>query len=142
MIGRIVVDTSVLVGAFIGPAGPNRALLRLCLEKRVRPLIGTPLFLEYESVLQRDRIQALCPLSPDETLQLFQAFLSCCEWVSTYYTWRPNLRDEGDNHLIELAVAGNAGFLVTQNLRDFRGAELLFPNLAVMRPEEFIRRFD
>ena len=108
----------------------------------MQPLMGTPLFLEYESVLQRDRIQELCPLFPDEVLQLLQAFLACSEWVSTYYTWRPNLRDEGDNHLIELAVAGNASFLVTQNVKDFQGAELLFPSFAVTRPEEFIRRYD
>ena len=27
-------------------------------------------------------------------------------WVTVYYGWRPNLSDEGDNHLIELALAG------------------------------------
>ena len=139
---RIVVDTSVFVGALIGPTGPSRALVRLCLERRVQPLMGNPLFLEYESVLHRDRIQELCPLSSDEVQQLLQAFLACSEWVATYYTWRPNLRDEGDNHLIELAVAGNASFLVTQNVRDFQRAELLFPSFSAIRPEEFIRRYD
>ena len=39
---------------------------------------------------------------------MFHSFLSLCEWVPVYYLWRPNLRDEGDNHLIELAVAGRA----------------------------------
>ena len=29
-------------------------------------------------------------------------------WVRVYYLWRPNLPDEADNHLVELAVAGNA----------------------------------
>ena len=31
-------------------------------------------------------------------------------------TWRPNLPDEADNHLIELGVAAQA--IVTRNLRD------------------------
>jgi predicted nucleic acid-binding protein len=38
-------------------------------------------------------------------------------WVTVYYGWRPNLPDEGDNHLIELALAGAAQVIVTHNLR-------------------------
>lgn len=26
-------------------------------------------------------------------------------WTRIYFGWRPNLRDEADNHLVELAVA-------------------------------------
>jgi predicted nucleic acid-binding protein len=53
--------------------------------------------------------------------------------------WRPNLKDEADNHLIELAVAGNAQIIVTKNVKDFQNAELVFPNLSILRPEEIIR---
>ena len=38
---------------------------------------------------------------------------------SVYYRWRPNLRDEADNHLIELTVACGADYLVTRNIKDF-----------------------
>jgi predicted nucleic acid-binding protein len=41
-----------------------------------------------------------------------------------YFGWRPNLPDEADNHLVELAVAGRASFVVTRNLRDLTRAEL------------------
>ena len=51
-----------------------------------------------------------------------------------YYSWRPNLRDEGDNHLIELAVAGGADMIVTNSVRDFRGAELRFGSIRVVEP--------
>jgi hypothetical protein len=34
------------------------------------------------------------------------------------------LRDEGDNHLIGLAVAGGATHVARRNLRDLRNAEL------------------
>ena len=44
-----------------------------------------------------------------------------------------------DNHLIELAVAGNAQIIVTKNVKDFQNAELVFPNLSILRPEEIIR---
>ena len=59
-----------------------------------------------------------------------------------YYLWRPNLPDEGDNHILELAVAGGAESIVTQNIRDFRRSELRFPGIAVLTPEEFLQRLN
>lgn len=54
-----------------------------------------------------------------------------------YYIWRPNLPDEADNHLIELAVAGGADLIVTRNLRDIQRGELQFPPLRIISPEAF-----
>lgn len=49
---------------------------------------------------------------------------------------RPNLRDEADNHLIELAVAGGADFIVTRNLRNLQAAEL---RLRIVSPDLFLK---
>ena len=54
--------------------------------------------------------------------------------VSVYYLWRPNLPDEADNHVVELAVAGDAEAIVTHNTRDFCRNELRFPGLTVVTP--------
>ncbi len=70
---------------------------------------------------------------------LLSSFISVSQWISIYYLWRPNLKDEADNNLIELAVAGNAQIIVTKNVKDFRNAELVFPNLLILKPEEIIR---
>ena len=56
-----------------------------------------------------------------------------------YYLWRPNVPDESDNHLVELAVAGGAEFIVTRNLRDLGRMELRFPRLRVLSPEDFLK---
>ena len=58
-----------------------------------------------------------------------------------FYNWRPNLRDEADNHLIELAIAGNAETIVTRNIRDFTGMDLSFPDLQIITPEDFIKEY-
>jgi uncharacterized protein len=136
---KIVVDTSVFVSALIGPCGPSREVIRQCLQEKYSPLMGLNLFCEYESVISRKSILAQCPLSRAEILKLLQAFLSVCEWVNIYYLWRPNLRDEADNHLIELAIAGNARFLVTNNLKDFQNTQLVFPNLVTTSPQDLLR---
>ncbi len=52
--------------------------------------------------------------------------------------WRPNLRDEADNHLMDLAVAANARYLVTSNVRDFVGGELRFDQVKIIEPAKLI----
>ncbi|MFM7218894.1 MAG: putative toxin-antitoxin system toxin component, PIN family [Nodosilinea sp.] len=140
MAARIVIDTSVFISALMGPAGPSRELIRRCLMGDYQPLMGNALFCEYESVITRDSLLTQCPLTQPEILALFQALTSVSKWVSIYYAWRPNLKDEADNHLIELAVAGNAEVIVTNNLKDLRNSELLFPNLMILKPEDVLRR--
>jgi putative PIN family toxin of toxin-antitoxin system len=138
MIETGVVDTSVFAGALIGRAGHSRQVIRACLERRLFPLMGQALFLEYEAVLGRDHLFLTSPLTRTERHELFEAFLSVCEWVQVYFTWRPNLPDEADNHIVELAVAGGAALIITNNVRDFRRGELRFPGLRVLTPAEFM----
>jgi len=102
--------------------------------------MGHKLFLEMESVMGRETLFRRSPVTTAERLSLWRAFLSVCRWVEVYYLWRPNLADEDDNHLLELAVAGGAEFVVTKNTRDFQRSELLFPQVQVIKPEEFVRR--
>jgi uncharacterized protein len=137
---RIVVDTSVFVAAMNSAGGGARLVLRSCLEGRCKALMGDKLFSEYEEVLGRVEPFAACPLSPAERAELLDAFLSVCDWIPVFFLWRPNLRDEGDNHLIELAVAGGATSLITHNVKDFRQGELRFPQIAIETPGDFLKR--
>ncbi|MEO5915899.1 MAG: putative toxin-antitoxin system toxin component, PIN family [Luteolibacter sp.] len=138
MPAKIVVDTSVFIAAILSPAGENREIVRACLLGKVRPLMGAALFHEYEDVLSRPELMAKSPISASERKALLGAFLSVADWVKIYFLWRPNLPDEADNHLIELALAGSAETIVTNNLADLRNGELRFPGLNILSPRQFL----
>lgn len=134
----IVLDTNVFISACLG-GGAGNAVVRACLEGKCYPLMGAALYAEYEDVLGRSEWAAKSPLTVEERRELFRIFLASCSWTRVYYGWRPNLPDEADNHLIELAVAGGAECIVTRNLRDLAGGELLFPGLRFMDPVNFLK---
>jgi putative PIN family toxin of toxin-antitoxin system len=136
---RIVIDTSVIVNALIGAAGPARVVLRRCISGAYRPLMSNALFVEIESVQARDNVRARCPLGSGEIRELLNAFYAACRWVPIYFLWRPNLPDEDDNFLVELAIAGGANRIVTSNARDLRDPELRFPGLEIITPAELLQ---
>ena len=134
----VVVDTSVFVAALRSAGGGSRQVLRLCLRRELQPLMGHKLFLEYGDVLGRPAAFRGSPVSAEDVRELFAGFLAVCRWTSVYYLWRPNLPDEGDNHVIELAVAGGAEAVITHNTADFAG-ELRFPQVKVLTPAQFLQ---
>lgn len=133
-----VIDTNIFIGACLGTGAPSR-VIAACLAGQVKPLMGTALLNEYEDVLAREALFAGCRLTVAERHELLDIYLASCEWVRVYYAWRPNLPDEGDNHLVELAVAGGASRIVTRNLRDLTRGELRFPQLHCLGPEDFLK---
>ena len=134
-----MVDTNVLVSAILSPDGAAREVLRQCLAGHARPLVGNALFLEYEDVLAREALFTAASITSSDRAALLEALLSVCEWVDITFLWRPNLPDESDNHLIELAIAGNAECIITGNTRDFAAGELVFDSMRVVTPGNWLK---
>lgn len=87
------------------------------------------------SVFERDAPGRRGLLTREERAQFLEDFAAVCEWTEIYYSWRPNLADEADNYVLELAVAGGAEAIVTRNVRDFHRAELKFPRISILSPK-------
>jgi putative PIN family toxin of toxin-antitoxin system len=130
----IVLDTNVFVAALRSGGGPAREVIRESLQGRYQPIFSNALWLEYEDLLGRDVWTQ--ETTDDDRRQVLAALAAASRWIKIFYGWRPNLRDEGDNHLVELAIAGGAEAIVTYNIRDFRLGDLRWPNLAVLTPPE------
>ncbi len=102
-------------------------------------MISNALFHELEAVRSRANVEKKCPLSTEQIRELLNAYYSVCVWIPIYYLWRPNITDENDNFLIELALAGNATHIITNNISDFTHSELIFPELKIVNPEQMLK---
>ena len=134
----IVVDTNVFVSACLGQ-GASLRVVSECLKGAHTPLMGAALFAELEDVLARAPLFRNSRLDAGERSDLFDIFLANCRWTRIYFAWRPNLKDEGDNHLVELAIAGGASHIVTNNVRDFQNPELNFKHFLALTPAQFLQ---
>ncbi len=67
------------------------------------------------------------------------AVINLVEPVDGWFLWRPQLRDPGDERVLEAAVNGRADAIATFNRRDFRPASDRF-GLDILLPAEAIRR--
>jgi uncharacterized protein len=134
----IVVDTNVLVSACLGQ-GASLQVVSECLKGTHLPLMGAALYAEMEDVLGRTPLFLKSRLNAHERNELLDIFLATCRWTRIYFAWRPNLKDEGDNHLVELAIAGGASRIVTNNIRDFKSPELNFKDCVALTPAQFLQ---
>ena len=135
---KVVVDTNIIISALMSRENACRRILGMVFDGELFPLVGNALFCEYEDVISRDYLFEGCPFDTDRRNLFLDDFLSVCRWIDIRYLWRPNLRDEADNHVFELAVAGQAEKIITQNIKDFKSGEILFPDVEVIKPVDFI----
>jgi len=140
---QLVIDTDVFVAALLSRNGSSvaREVIRRCLRGHYQPLFGVTLFAEYEALLSRDNLFSNCQLGHKERETIFSALLHQAGWIEIYFAWRPNLQDEADSHLIELAVASGAQAIVSRNIRDLKNAELLFPDIKILTPKQCLEIF-
>lgn len=129
---QVVIDTNVFVAGLRSSGGASRAVLRKALRGECLPLFGNALWTEYQDLLGRPVWGEAT--TEHERLLVLGALASVGRWVNVYYGWRPNLPDEADNHLIELALAGGAQAIITHNLRDLQRGELQLGALRILTP--------
>jgi putative PIN family toxin of toxin-antitoxin system len=136
---RLVLDTDVLVAAIRSPGGASATLVRAIRRGQGTLLLSSPLLFEYEAVCQAAEHRAASCLSVGEIDRLLDALVFLAEPVTTYFRWRPQVRDPDDEMVLEAAVNGRAQALVTFNRRDYGGAPARF-GVDILSPGDALRR--
>jgi predicted nucleic acid-binding protein len=132
----VTFDTSILVAAARSRLGASFELISSIPDPRFEICLSVALYLEWQDVLTRP--EHLPPGQTAEDALGFLRFLaSQARLQEVYYLWRPYLPDASDDMILELAVAANCKYIVTHNIRHFRGCEQF--GIAAIAPRDFLR---
>jgi putative PIN family toxin of toxin-antitoxin system len=131
----IVLDTNVIISAQRSQRGAAAKLMSLVGTGRFEIHLSVSLALEYENVLRRQ--SNVLRLTREDVSDLIDALCTLSHHHKIYFLWRPQLRDAGDELVLELAVAAKCNYIVTYNRKDFAGAEKF--GLKVVTPKEFLQ---
>lgn len=137
---RCVLDTDVVIAAMRSPTGASAAILLAAMDNpEIRLLVSVPLVLEYEAKCLLPEHWQAAGFSQAEAHFFLDTVTTLMEPVRLDFRWRPQLRDPGDEMVLETAINGRADILVTFNLRDYAQAPQQF-GIQVLRPADTLRR--
>jgi predicted nucleic acid-binding protein len=106
---------------------------------RLTLVANVALALEYEAICHMPEHRLAAGLTEKQVGIFLDAVLGVVDPVETHFMWRPQLRDPGDELVLEAAVNGQAAVIVTFNYRDFGDAPAMF-GIEVLPPAEMLRR--
>lgn len=130
-----IVDTNVLLSGLASRNGKSFQILQLLAEEKFHVSISVPVVLEYEAVLKKKLDKRVYS---DQDIQAIIDFIcKIGRHVKVYYLWRPILKDPYDDHLLEVAVAANAKWIITYNVKDFERASIF--GISAVTPYEFLQ---
>lgn len=134
---RIVLDTNILISAFVSKKGASADILARCQAGELELLVSDDSLLELHRVLTYPRIRKRLQYS-DEQIERFVAFL---EQSSVAITPHANLRvvpnDADDDKFVALAMAGDAQYLVTGD--DHLLTVGRYQGVIILKPAAFLR---
>ena len=134
---RVVFDTSVLVAAARSRQGASFVLVNSIPASGFQLCLSVGLYVEWLAVLTREE-----NLPPNQTAEDVLGFLrylaSQAHLQDIHFLWRPFLRDPDDDMILELAFSAGCRYIVTHNVKDFRGSEEL--GITAITPRDFLKQ--
>jgi len=134
----VVLDTNVLVAGLRSRDGASFRILEAIVDDRVDFALSVPLLLEYEAVLKRDEQLQSSGLGEDDMDTVLNILCVRGKATRLSYLWRPQLKDEQDEMVLETAVNASADAIVTFNATDFLPAADRF-GVKIISPSEYHR---
>jgi putative PIN family toxin of toxin-antitoxin system len=125
---RAVLDTSVLVAAFLHPAGVNGRVLALAGE-RYELCLSTAILAEVRKVLSYSRLRRY-GYSEEEVEEFLRALREAAFLVRRWPKIQVVREDPADDHVLACALAAKAHYIVSkdehlQKLREYQGIRIL-----------------
>ena len=106
---RIILDTNLLISRALTPSSLTASAVRMIID-HCDLLVSQATMDEFATVL--NRIQSKGYIKQDEALTLITSYKEMVEWVPILEKVQ-ECRDPGDDKFLELAVNGQAEYLIT-----------------------------
>lgn len=131
---RIVIDTNVLISAFLSPRGAPAHVFRQYEQGSFDLLVSEPILTEYQQALKYPKVQAHHQMSDAEVASVIENFRRAAIIVSPQVPVQPDLADKDDIKLFACAVAGEGEYIVSgdrlvQDVGAYKGIQVLSPSL-------------
>lgn len=112
---NLVLDTNIIVSAFITPNGNPSKILKLVLQKKASFYYNTAILQEYEKVMLRPKFSAI--IKPEDIHKFLKLLCS----IGTPFDPVPSkikFSDESDRIFYDTAKGSNS-FLITGNIKHY-----------------------
>jgi uncharacterized protein len=131
---RVVIDTNVIVSAFLSPSGVPAQLLNLLEQGAFELLVSEPILAEYLKALSYPRVRARHGMDSAALAEVIDDLCAASVLVEPGESLRVVPQDPADDKFFECAVAGGATYLVSgdasvQAVGEFQGIRALSPSI-------------
>jgi len=135
----VTLDTNILYQALMSNAGASYFILQLVRNRKIQIALSVPVFSEYQDVLTRKKSLDDFELEIEDIDKILRFIAYVGKTFEIFYLFRPNLKDEKDNMLVELALTSHSNYLITSSISDFKNTALKFDQLNIIMPSEFVK---
>jgi putative PIN family toxin of toxin-antitoxin system len=124
---RIVLETNVLVAGLLAPFGPCGDIVRMAVSGDLTLCVDARVLSEYHEVLRRPKFRL-----DRKKVSVILDYIERSGWVVSSSPLPAPLPDRDDELFLEIAISGQAAYLITGNIAHFppesrRGVKVLTP---------------
>ncbi len=138
---KIVLDTNVLVSAFLSPHGVPARILKYLKQEAFELLISEEILHEYAVALQYDRVKKMHKLTDEQIIRVLEDLKSTATFVKPTISLTVVASDPDDNKFFECALEGGAQFIVSgdmsvQAVKHYQEIQVFSPTLFLSMLEQ------
>jgi uncharacterized protein len=111
---KVLLDSSVLVSAFLTPAGRGAALLRAGMQGHYEPCISEGILTEIALTLRgKSKLKARYRYKETHIAEYIEDLCATMTVIQVLKSIKPVCRDPADDHVLAAALAAKTDFIVT-----------------------------